>query len=54
MEFFDFDETEMLAQLGLERSTFYRRKKEATMLLGYVLFGIMIPKYIVMKKAVNM
>ena len=54
MDFFEFDEAEILEQLNMERSTYYRRKKEATMLLGYILFGIMIPKYIVMKKAVNM
>ena len=53
MEYFDFDEAEILEQLGLERSTYYRRKKEATMLLGYILFGIMIPKYIIMQRSVS-
>ena len=51
--YFQFTEDEILEQLNLERSTYYRKKKEATMLLGYVLFGRIIPEYIRTEKVAN-
>ncbi len=39
-------ETEILMKLDLERSTYYRRKKEATYLLGFILFGTIMPDYL--------
>ena len=41
-----YTENEVLEMLNLERSTFYRRKKEATYLLGYIFFGFVMPEYI--------
>lgn len=51
--YFQFTEDEILEQLNLERSTYYRKKKEATMLLGYVLFGRIMPEYIRTEKVAN-
>ena len=51
--YFQFTEDEMLEQLNLERSTYYRKKKDATMLLGYVLFGRIMPEYIRTEKVAN-
>lgn len=52
--YFRFTEEEILEQLDLERSTYYRKKKEATMLLGYVLFGFIMPEYIKTEKVANL
>ena len=41
-----YTESELLAAFHLERSTFYERKKEATMLLGVALWGFAIPEII--------
>lgn len=35
---------EVMEQLGLERSAYYEKKKEATLLFGVSLFGIIIPE----------
>lgn len=43
---FQYTESEILEQLNLERSNFYRKRKEASMLMGYVLFGMVMPDYI--------
>jgi hypothetical protein len=37
-------ESELLSDLCLERSTFYRRKKEALNLIGVILWGYIIPE----------
>ncbi len=39
-------ETEILTQLHLERSTYYRKKKEGTYLLGLILFGCVMPDFL--------
>lgn len=41
-----YTEEDILEMLNLERSTYYRKKKEATCLLGYILFGFVMPEYI--------
>lgn len=46
LNYFKFTESEILEQLDLERSTYFRKKKEATMLLGYVLFGFILPEQV--------
>ena len=38
----DYSEREILTELYIERSTFYRKKKEAIYLLGYILFGFVL------------
>lgn len=43
---FCYTEGEILEQLNLERSNFYRKRREAKMLMGYVLFGLIMPDYI--------
>ena len=43
---FQYTESEILEQLDLERSNFYRKRKKANMLMGYVLFGMVMPDYI--------
>ena len=53
MDFFEYSEDELLEQLDLERSTYYRKKKEATHLLGYILFGFVMPQYINLEKVAN-
>ena len=50
LNYFKYTENEILEQLDLERSTYFRKKKEATMLLGYVLFGIILPEQIQMSQ----
>ena len=47
LNYFDYNEDDILEQLEIERSTYYRKKKEAMYLLGYVLFGFTIPTYII-------
>ena len=42
---FQYSETEMLNQLEMERSTYYRRKKEAVTVFGLALWGGSIEKY---------
>ena len=54
LNYFRYTEDEMLEQLDLERSTYYRKKKEATLLLGYILFGVVMPEYIRNEKVANM
>lgn len=54
MNYFKYDEDEILEQLDIERSTYYRKKKEATLLLGYILFGVIMPEYIRNEKVANM
>ena len=39
-----YSESELLEAFCLERSTFYERKREATMLLGIALWGFAIPE----------
>ena len=41
---FKYRESELLELLGMERSTFYDRKKEAVMLFGLSFWGSSIPK----------
>ena len=53
MSYFKYDENEILEQLDIERSTYYRKKKEATLLLGYILFGVIMPEYIRDEKVAN-
>lgn len=50
LNFFDYDENEILELLEIERSTYFRKKKEAMYLLGYVLFGFTLPMYIIKAK----
>lgn len=54
INYFKFNEDEILEQTELERSTYYRKKKEATMLLGYILFGFLMPEFIKAEKVANM
>ena len=42
---FRYTESEMLELLGMERSTFYDRKKEAILLFGISLWGYAIPTF---------
>lgn len=42
----NYSELDILDILDMERSTFYRKKKEATYLLGYILFGFIMPDYV--------
>ena len=44
MTAFSYSELELLEEFNLERSTFYERKREATMLLGVALWGFAIPE----------
>ena len=53
MNFFKYSEDEILEELNLERSTYYRKKKEATALLGYILFGFVMPEYVKTEKSQN-
>ncbi len=41
---FRYTESEMLELLNMERSVFYDRKKEATMLFGVALWGFAVPQ----------
>ena len=54
LNYFMYSEDEILEELDLERSTYYRKKKEATLLLGYILFGLLMPEYIRNEKVANM
>jgi hypothetical protein len=44
MTAFKYSEADLLEILSLERSTFYDRKREATMILGVALWGFAIPE----------
>ena len=44
MSNFKYSELDLLEILSLERSTFYDRKREATLLLGVALWGFAIPE----------
>ena len=54
LNYFKYSEEDILEELDLERSTYYRKKKEATLLLGYILFGLIMPEYIRNEKVANM
>ena len=54
LNYFKYSEDEILEELDLERSIYYRKKKEATLLLGYILFGLLMPEYIRNEKVANM
>jgi hypothetical protein len=41
---YNMTEQELLTELCLERSTFYRRKKEALNLIGVILWGFILPE----------
>ena len=51
LNYFKYCEEEILEQINVDRSTYFRKKKEAMYLLGYTLFGLVIPNYIVRVKA---
>lgn len=51
LNYFQYCEEEILDQINVDRSTYFRKKKEAMYLLGYTLFGLVIPNYIVRVKA---
>lgn len=40
----NYTESDMLDALNVARSTYYRRKKEVTYLMGYTLFGLVLPE----------
>ncbi|MCH5204991.1 MAG: hypothetical protein J1F03_09580 [Oscillospiraceae bacterium] len=44
--YFHYTEGEILEQLNMERSNYYRKHREAKMLMGYVLFGLIMPDYV--------
>lgn len=44
MAAFPYSEPELLEEFNLERSSFYDRKREATMLIGIALWGYAIPE----------
>ena len=48
---YSYTEDEMLDTLGISRSTFYRKKKEALSLLGMILWGYMLPGIIAEAKS---
>lgn len=51
LNYFQYCEEEILDQINVDRSTYFRKKKEAMYLLGYTLFGLVIPNYIIRVKA---
>lgn len=51
INYFKYTEDEILEELNLERSTYYRKKKEATVILGYILFGFVMPEYVKIEKS---
>ena len=53
LNYFKYSEDDILEELDLERSTHYRKKKEATLLLGYILFGLIMPEYVRNEKVAN-
>lgn len=42
----DYAESDILDALNMARSTYYRRKKEVIYLMGYILFGLVLPELI--------
>ena len=45
MNYIEHTESDMLDVLNLERTNYYAKKKEAIALLGYCIWGVVIPKY---------
>lgn len=45
MHYMEHTEQDMLDVLNMERTTYYSKKKEAIALIGYCIWGIVIPKY---------
>lgn len=45
MNGFEYTENDMLDVLNMERSNYYAKKKEATALIGFCLWGVVIPRY---------
>ena len=45
---FKYNEADMLEMLRIERSAYYDRKKEATLVFGIALWGTVLPKLNVM------
>ena len=43
---YQYSDQELMASLNLERTTFYKRKKEAINLLGTILWGYILPEMI--------
>jgi hypothetical protein len=46
LDFFTNSESDILDILNLDRSVYYVKKKEALALLGYAIWGMVIPKYL--------
>jgi len=46
LDFFKYSEGEILELLNIDRSVYYTRKKEAIALIGFAVWGIVIPKYL--------
>jgi len=46
LNYSEYTEQDMLDVLNLERTNYYAKKKEAIALLGYCIWGVVIPKYI--------
>jgi len=46
LDFFRYSESEILEELNIDRSVYYARKKEAIALLGFAVWGMVIPKYL--------
>jgi len=46
LDFFHYSESEILELLNIDRSVYYSRKKEAIALLGYAIWGLVIPQYL--------
>lgn len=42
---FKYPQEAVLEMLDLERSTYFRKKKEAITLIGYILFGRIVPEF---------
>lgn len=47
LNYFQYCEEDILEQINVDRSTYFRKKKEAMYLLGYTLFGLIIPGFII-------
>jgi hypothetical protein len=46
LDFFNYNESDILELINIDRSVYYVRKKEAIALLGFAIWGIVIPKYL--------
>lgn len=53
LNYFKYSEDDILEEHDLERSTYYRKKKEAITLLGYILFGISMQDHVQSQKAAD-